>query len=204
MTFPYEIHITVQDVPNGNAFKRACEVIGVKPILLALQSKTNGTLKDVMTSSVVIGTIEDAHIESRRIEHALRSFQMYPIRRKIETIPWNPIVEVSNGPSNYFEAHISIEVNLVNGHLPRATKEQLREDCSLVDLHLSSNQFKNNTTTAVYMTTLREYDTTYDAFKNRTEAAIDFLEGRAWQIKSHVVEFAVFDSNVDHDKEWMK
>lgn len=203
MTYPYEIHITVQDVPNGNAFKRACEAIGVKPILLALQSNSNGTLKDVMTSSVVVGTIEEAHIESRRIESMLRSHQMYPIRRKIETVPWNPMVETSKGPSNYFEAHISIEVALVAGHLPRSTKEQLREDCASVALHLSSNQFKNNVETAVYMTTLREYDTSYAAFKERTENAIKFLESRAWLIKSHVVEYAVFDSNVQHDDQWM-
>lgn len=72
--YPYEIHITVQSVPNGNAFKRWCEELGVKPIMLALQSQSNGMLTDVMTSSVVVGTLEDAHIESRRIESGLRTY----------------------------------------------------------------------------------------------------------------------------------
>lgn len=202
--YPYEIHITVQSVPNGNAFKRWCEELGVKPIMLALQSQSNGMLTDVMTSSVVIGTLEDAHIESRRIESGLREHGLCTMRRKIETVPWNPMItETAQGPSNYFESHIAITVKKHNGKLPKATKASLAELCHSLDLHLSANQFKNDETHVVYMSTLREFGTTYEAFEVRTTAAIDSLTKAGYDIGRSRIEYAVWDSNVDHDDAWM-
>lgn len=202
--YPYEIHITVQSVPNGNAFKRWCEELGVKPIMLALQSQSNGMLTDVMTSSVVVGTLEDAHIESRRIESGLRVHSLCTVRRKIETVPWNPLItETVPGPSNYFESHIAISVKKYCGKLPKATKTELAEVCHSLGLHLSANQFKNDAEECVYMATLREFGTTYEAFKDRTNAAIESLEINKYNVLKSVTEYAVWDSNVDHDAAWM-
>lgn len=202
--YPYEIHITVMSVPNGNAFKRWCEELGVKPIMLALQSQSNGMLTDVMTSSVVVGALEDAHIESRRIELGLMAHGCCVIRRKIETVPWNPmIVEMTPGPSNYFESHIAITVKKYRGKLPAATKAQLAQVCHGLDLHLSANQFKNDDTSAVYMATLREFGTTYEPFKVRTSDAIDHLVEQGYDVQKSVTEYAVWDSNTQHDDKWM-
>lgn len=202
--YPYEIHITVQSVPNGNAFKRWCEELGVKPIMLALQSQSNGMLTDVMTSSVVVGTLEDAHIESRRIESGLRVHGLCTMRRKIETVPWNPMItETVAGPSNYFESHIAISVKKYSNKLPADTKSKLAEVCHSLDLHLSANQFKNDAESVVYMATLRQFGTTYDDFKDRTNAAIESLEINMYNVIKSVTEYAVWDSNVDHDSAWM-
>lgn len=204
MHYPYEIHITVQSVPNGNAFKRWCEELGVKPIMLALQSKSNGMLQDVMTSSVVVGTLEDAHIESRRIESGLRGYGLTTMRRKIETVPWNPlIVESEPGPSNYFESHIAISVRKYSGKLPKATKDELAAICHTLDLHLSANQLKNDVEECVYMATLRQFGTTYEAFKVRTDTAVESLEFSKYTVIKSVTEYAVWDSNVQHDDNWM-
>lgn len=203
--YPYEIHITVDTVPNGNAFKRWCQELNVKPIMLALQSQSNGMLTDVMTSSVVIGTLEDAHIESRRIESGLRAFGVSTIRRKIETVPWNPmIVETEPGPSNYFESHIAISVKKYkNNKLPKATKAHLANVCRDLGLHLSANQFKNDETAVVYMATLREFGTTYEAFKARTDLVVEDLMHVRYDVLKTVTEYAVWDSNTQHDDKWM-
>lgn len=202
--YPYEIHITVQSVPNGNVFKRWCEELGVKPIMLALQSQSNGMLQDVMTSSVIIGTLEDAHIESRRIESGLRSYGLCTVRRKIETVPWNPMItETEPGPSNYFESHIAISVKKYNGKLPKAAKTELAQVCHSLDLHLSANQFKNDALSVVYMATLREFGTTYEPFRQRTSDIMDALTKAGYDVQKSVTEYAVWDSNTQHDDKWM-
>lgn len=201
--YPYEIHITVCNAPSGNEFRRICAEINVKPIVLALQDRSNNALRDVMTSSVCIGDLEAAHVEARRIESGLRTYGLSPVRRKIETVPWNPLCELLVGPSNYFEAHVSICVPKYKNKVSNNAKCMMKEDCERLDLHVSSNMFKASDTDAVYMTTLREFGTSYEAFKTRTESAIAELQARQWNVVSHVIEYAVFDSNTQHDDEWM-
>lgn len=201
--YPYEIHITVCNAPNGNTFRHICATIGVKPIVLALQDRSNNALRDVMTSSVCVGDLEAAHVEARRIETGLRSHGLNPIRRKIETVPWNPLCETLIGSSNYFEAHISISVPKYKNKVSNNVKTMMKEDCERLELHVSSNMFKASEIDAVYMTTLREFGTSYEAFKARTEAAIAELQSRQWSVVSHVIEYAVYDSNTQHDDQWM-
>lgn len=172
--------------------------------MLALQSQRHGMLTDVMTSSVVVGTLEDAHIESRRIELGLMSYGVSVIRRKIETVPWNPMItETVPGSSNYFESHIAIRVKKHKGKLPKDTKVALATACRELDLHLSANQFKNDDVAVTYMATLREFGTTYEAFVERTNAAIDSLSSDKYNVIKSVTEYAVWDSNVDRDNAWM-
>ena len=205
-TYPYEIHITISDAPSGNEFRRACEEIGVKPVLIDLQLHATGHLRDVMTSSTIMGeSIMDAHHEAARVESEMGRRGWSPIRRKIETAPWNPLVEQhQNDEGKYFETHISIRVAKYRGKISTNTKTRLKAACQELGLHVSSNMFKSNPDYAIYMTTLREFGTTYDAFKKRTEDAIAQLEYMHWQVEKHVIEFALFDSNVAHDDEWMR
>lgn len=50
---PYEIHITVDNAPDGETFREICKVDGVKAVMLNLQTQPSTLIRDVMTSSTV-------------------------------------------------------------------------------------------------------------------------------------------------------
>lgn len=205
-TYPYEIHITISDAPSGNEFRRACEEIGVKPVLIDLQVHATGHLRDVMTSSTVHAeSLEGAHAEAHRVELEMGRRGWTPIRRKIETAPWNPLVEaLQTDADKYFETHLGIRVAKYRGKISTNTKTRLKAACQELGLHVSSNMFKSNPDYAIYMATLREFGTNAEAFTKRTEDVIAQLEYQHWQVEKHTIEFALFDSNIAHDDEWMR
>lgn len=67
---PFELHVTVrlrgdqEEAPQLDNFKQVCSALGVKPIILDLNSKS----KDVMTSSVIMTDTVGAYNEVTRIK----------------------------------------------------------------------------------------------------------------------------------------
>ena len=207
---PYEIHITVAGgvvedaAARLEAFKAACGEIGVKPLLIDLHNRVGGTIMlDTQTSSVHLGDNTSAILEVRRISDALTAKGFTVVREKVETVPWHPAAP-SDAHRNpvmpkdcYFESHFNIVVN--NERL-----EQLRGVCSYAEAHLSRNAFKRiSDTDFVMMATLRSYEGTFEQFKQRCQSLEQTLKSLGFDVPKTITEFSVYDTRVQHDREWI-
>lgn len=175
----YEIHVTVKAL-SIEKFKRACKSLNVKPIVLALQKDNT----DVMTSSKFVGDDESVFEELERITKGLERVGYTILRKKIESDPIH-LNAKNMTKDQYFETHIEVTPSRVNSIIAR-----------MYNAHISSNLFKENTV----MVTYRAYALDLDIFNRYADQlfrALDYTKGK------RVTEFALYDSNVDHDKEWL-
>lgn len=219
---PYEIHVTVgvdekyDGLVEIEHFKSTCQEIGVKPIILDLEMK-EGFIKDVMTSSKHFGDNRTAYEEANRIANKLTSFGYKVVRNKIETVPWHPAAPTFNTgepiPNGcYFESHIGVVI------LPEQ-KEDLQEfvqglndrctEAGIIELggtcKLSQNFFKKSKDGSkfVNMLTYRDNMTSRKKFENDVEAIKWSLERCGFEFEKVEVEYALYDTNVNHDSKWI-
>lgn len=211
---PFEIHVTVDTesfVYTGGLedFKSDCNEIGVKPIVLDLEMK-EGSLKDVMTSSKHFGDNRSAYEEANRIANKLTSFGYKVVRKKIETVPWHPAApviptgkEIPNGC--YFESHIGVVISpeekpyLENFVDDLNTRIELGGTCKL-----SQNFFKKSKDGSkfVNMLTYRDNMTCKEDFKKDVELIKFLLNENNFEFEKVEVEYAIYDTNVNHDAKW--
>ena len=219
---PYEIHVTVDvesySIKNGGLeeFKSDCVEIGVKPIVLDLEMK-EGTLKDVMTSSKHFGDNRTAYEEANRIANKLTSFGYKVIRNKIETVPWHPAAPTfSNGepiPNGcYFESHIGVVITPDQKQELQKFVEELNSGCTKagrIELggtcKLSQNFFKKSKDGSkfVNMLTYRDNMTCREDFEHDVDAIKWSLEEFDFYFEKVEVEYALYDTNVNHDSKWI-
>lgn len=196
----YEIHITVINVTPAE-FKQACHELGIKPIVLQLQSKSAGLIPDAMTSSKYSGSFVGAQAQSVEIAQALNDRGIETIRTKIETVPWNPLVLRSVGkPGTYFESHLALKINR---DVLSEKLSILKELCADFDLHLSRNVFKEFDDHIIQMATLREAVTTHEAFATRAKGIVDKINSVGIEVGKLELEFALLDTNEAHDGKWI-
>lgn len=207
---PYEIHLTVH-IPQGldseafsiDQFKASCSQLGVKPILLDLHLQEGAVFKDLMTSSTFMGNNKEAYEEMRRISEGLMNDGWAVVREKIETIPWHPAApskahqKPEMPPHCYFECHLNTLCN-------DDRYVELKRITTKHKAHLSKNAFKKfEDGTYTIMMTYRSYDDVYEDFKFDLEAIKDDLEYKKFEVEKEIVEFAIYDTKVSHDKEWI-
>jgi hypothetical protein len=197
----YEIHVTVR-TQEVQRFMDVCSEIRVKPIVLDLQKKGgSGSVQDVMTSSKITGTDFDAILENRMVSDALSSRGFEVVREKIETVPWHPkavVYDPDTDKDGYFEAHIPIIV------ASEDEKTFLSDTCQSQGLHLSRNPFKtfDNGTYVQFITLRRKVPV--DKFRQLVSATVlGFLRNGISISGSPEIEFALYDSNVNHDADWI-
>ena len=212
---PFEIHVTVnmtgyttdkgfkQDQLDVEAFKDVCKEIGVKPILLDLHLQEGAVIKDLMTSSVVMGDNRKAYCEMKRISTELSECGYDLIREKIETIPWHPAAPSDKHqnpvmpPSCYFESHL-------NTYCTEDIREDLARIASKHGAKMSSNVFKKfDDGSFTIMVTLRNYSDVFEKFKLQLEALKTDLANANFVVEKEIVEFSVFDTKVSHDSSWI-
>ena len=203
ISHPYEIHLTVSDVSRAE-FVEACAGVNVKPVMLELQSRSNGILADVMTSSTINGTRDDAMAEMMSISFRLQAtYGMAVTRYKLETVPWNPeVTDVGDRlPSQYFECHMAL-------HLPpNMTAMQIRDltqKCAANKLHLSRNVFKDAGEYVVHMATLRDHTASRQQFETDVSTTLNQFSEMGIVVGKHHIEFALLDTNPHHDRRWME
>lgn len=213
LSLPYEIHITVDIGKNFdlNKFKEICYEMNVKPILLELEISELEELQDVMTSSKHIGNNRSAYEECLKIQNLLENNNFKVIRTKIETVPWHPLAMMCvNGyiieNNLYFESHIAILVNLDE-------KVKLSELVNIINnknvltgkLKLSKNPFKkiNEDGRFIFMMTYRSYKNSYNYFSEELEIIKNELKDNNFKYQKIEVEFAIYDSNINHDFKWL-
>jgi NTP pyrophosphatase (non-canonical NTP hydrolase) len=226
---PFEIHITVDlesySIKNFGLeeFKSDCVEINVKPIVLDLEMK-EGTLKDVMTSSKHFGDNRSAYEEANRIANELTSLGYKVVRKKIETVPWHPAAPtfktgepIPNGC--YFESHIGVVISPEEKPYLEGLVEELNAGFfspsrgfsrpSQIELggtcKLSQNFFKKSKDGSkfVNMLTYRDSMTCKEDFERDVELIKFLLNEDKFGFEKVEVEYALYDTNVNHDAKWI-
>lgn len=195
----YEIHVTVK-TEEVNRFMDECGAIGVKPIVLDLQKQDGGSIQDVMTSSKLTGDDNDAWTRMKEISWYLQAKGFNVVREKIETVPWHPkaVVHDENSKEGYFETHIPVLVN-------PTYLDALKGIAERFNLHMSRNPFKvNEDGNFLQRLTLRE-STDLEDFQLSVSEAMNELHYHDFLAvtKFAEVEYALYDSNVNHDASWI-
>lgn len=202
----YEIHITV-NIDDGidiDKYRNDCSIIGVKPIILDLQSQ-DGTkvMDDVMTSSKIAGNNTEAFNEMKRISNSLSSLGYNVIREKIEAAYWHPNApfkefgDTKMPDGCYFECHFGVKCN--DEVLPILSS--IAKD---TDSHLSKNAFKvNEDGSYIIMLTFRSYDMMYEDFRAQLDLIISNLENERFIVEKEIVEFSIYDTRIKHDQKWL-
>lgn len=218
---PYEIHVTVDTSENFfecdiDGFKSKCQEIDVKPIILDLEMK-EGTLKDVMTSSKHFGDNRTAYEEANCIANKLTSFGYKVVRNKIETVPWHPAAPtfktgepIPNGC--YFESHIGVVISPDEKEALQEFVQGLNDRCTEAGrieiggtCKLSQNFFKKSKDGSkfVNMLTYRDNMTCREDFEHGVEAIKWSLDKCGFEFEKVEVEYALYDTNVNHDSKWI-
>lgn len=200
---PYELHITVSEAPDVEAFRQACHAAGVKPILLDLQTHSSAVIKDVMTSSVVFGTNTEALAAIEAQAKVLEAHGLKVVRKKIETVPWHPAAPsrlhaVPVMPKDcYFECHFGIK--LQKGE----DSNKLKELAGTLNCHMSSNTFKRAKDYVVVMLTYRDYQGPYEDVAEAVQRIGARLRAAGYYVDKEIIEFSLYDTKVHHDAVWL-
>lgn len=199
---PYEIHVTIKSTKDIEYFKKICQELEVKPIILDLQ-----VMSDYMTSSVFMGNNGEAIREVERISKGLKDKGFDVLREKVETVPWHPAAPREKDqhpimPDNcYFECHLAVKLH----ENQQEELENLIQDVGKegMRLHKSRNIFKKYIDGQItQMLTYRLYDKTYEEFK----ANIQILEQKIktiFNLDKIIIEFSVYDTKISHDQKWV-
>lgn len=180
----YEIHITVD---KSEGFLEACNEIGVKAITLDLGE---GVEQQVMTSSTYKDTDVFNELYSQQAHFLENGFEVK--RMKIETVPWHPVAKNPN-ETQYFETHFGIEFP----HNRAILKELAKNN----DCHFSRNLMKIGERKRQMMT-FRSYGSFEEHEEKVSEIKKNLLNIK-YKIDRVVTEFALYDSNISLDKEWI-
>lgn len=232
LPFEIHITVNTSDEWDGKAtlfgfeiehFRNTCDEIGVKPIVLDLEIK-EGSIKDVMTSSKHFGDNRSAYEEANRIANELTSFGYKVVRKKIETVPWHPAAPtfktgepIPNGC--YFESHIGVVISPEEKPYLEGLVEELNAGFispsrgfsrpSQIELggtcKLSQNFFKKSKDGSkfVNMLTYRDSMTCKEDFERDVELIKFLLNEDKFGFEKVEVEYALYDSNVNHDSKWI-
>ena len=200
---PFEIHVTF-GITNQTieGFKNACNQIGVKPIVIDLENQGETVMRDVMTSSVVYGGNLEAILAIQEIRNHLEGEHGYVWKRsKVETIPWHPMAPQSYSDTMpgdcYFEAHVGCIVT------SEEDKEFLQHFAQETGSHLSRNPFKKlDDGSYINMVTLRRTQGCLEDFDKDLKEMTDWLDRQGIEYKKVEREFAVYDTNINHDFLW--
>jgi hypothetical protein len=201
---PYELHITVAEAPDVDAFRLACADAEVKPILLDLQTRSNDVIRDAQTSSVVFGKNTDALSALERQAKVLESHGLTVVRKKIETVPWHPAAPSLKHAAPvmpkdcYFECHFGVKTQ------DGAQTELLRALARQLGCHLSRNVFKRSGNNVVVMLTYRDYEGPYERVTEAVQHIGASLRNAGYDVDKEIVEFSLYDTKVHHDAAWLK
>lgn len=187
----YEIHITVGNILNTEKFKADCSYIGVKPIIIETENKSEKE-NQVMTSSKHSG---ESHFRTLdNICSALVGWGYDVVRKKVEIYPQHK----RNKDFKYYESHIRLK-------LPKGfDRSQLVDLCNANEFHLSKNLFKQDAEYDYQMCTFRSSDLTFWEFKNRINGFKSHLLSSKIVFDKIEIEECIYDTNEKIDSKWLK
>lgn len=177
----FESHITIEVTSEVDVekFKKICEELKVKHIIINLGSDTP---KQVMTSHTFRSTTLKSAIEVvKEQSNTLQVVGFKVLREKLEAEP-RCVTELGL-PYHYAETHLLFETSKLVGKVLPAC------------IHKSSNEFKEGFTFLTYRTTKDIDSELLELFKE-----FPFLSLFSNKLE---IEYAVYDSNEDLDAKWM-
>ena len=213
------------DIFDIDKFKNDCSDINVKPIVIDLEINDGSITKDVMTSSKHFGDNRTAYEESERICSELRSKGFRVLRNKIESVPWHmqaPSIlttdkEIPNGC--YFESHIGVSIqpsdkikldnfvkSLPDIYITNYNKLGDKLKSLSGSAKLSQNFFKksNDGSSFINMLTYRSNKCGRYKFEDEVNDIKELLSMNDFTYEKVEIEYAVYDTNVNHDSKWIK
>jgi hypothetical protein len=196
---PHELHVTVAaETTDPNKFRNACSELGVKSHIIFNKMPGSESVTDYLTGSEIIGSSVEAYMKLGRISCSLREAGLEVVREKIETTPWHPNAPKTSldrlNDGNYFECHFTLP-DLTTIHGFRA-------------LHWGGVPFLMSTTErkqqeGLLLATMRHYISTAGEFCRNVDEIHQALEQQIGKITKPTVEFSLYDSNSDHDNQWI-
>ncbi len=196
----YELHITVAQTVDLEAFKQFCYQAGIKALVIDLGAELP---VQPMTCSRITASFSDAMLEAAKLRDILTNAGFVVTRVKLEAAPWNSGVPESDiqaqkAPSgNYFEHHTKLK-------LPKTANLRLLEMlCESNNAHLSRNAFKVFTDgSQERLITQRHYGLGFASASLRFNAFLEVLKSFDFKVEKTVSEYCVFDSNLELDAGW--
>jgi hypothetical protein len=212
--YPHEIHITVDPTSDPSRFEQTCKDLHLKPVLVKNIAKNKQVYTDLLTSQTLMSNSAVAMQTMAKTALALESRGYKIVRKKIETAPTHITVPtIDNGfPATeasvtYFESHIKV-VELIDGEFP---EDRIEVSAALghimranPKIHLSVTYAEAFAKIKSFIFTIRDRNTVLEVFKNQVETFSRTLSGCGFHTRSPEIEFAIYDSNINHDLEWMK
>lgn len=192
---PFEIHITVDKNTDPETFKRVCLENDIKPLFIDNHTPSGNPIRDMMTRSIVKGTIEDAGNEIFRVSITLLNAGIKSIRSKVETVPWiyDQVKDFSSEQNvPYFETHIEI----LNSNFEISDIVKIARKYGG---YVSQNISKSN----VVMMTFRLDHIDEIGFRIYAKRMREILESSGFELGREIIELTFHDDNKAHDDEWM-
>ena len=199
----YESHVTVTGA-DVDAFKSACSELGVRPLLIELQSRVGGVYEQLMSSNEYEASSPGAAIDAAVVlggQFVDRGFSVS--RVKVETVPENPIVPThkNGGPfseGQYLETHFKTETTEYDAL--RAAAVLAQRLSYNVKVHVSRSAWSS---THRYLTMRsRQHLETHRIMEDFVRGIV--VLGYGLTVTKETTECGVHDSNHSLDAEWTR
>ncbi len=192
----FEIHLTTQPLSPSQvpAFKRFCQQIAAKPILIELSNGQHA--QQPMISKVL--SCSDRATYTKGLEELQQAFANahYPISRSKVEVPLDQAAAVQQlfpeYPRGYYEWH---------GKVNFQHEEELRAICLRHQAHLSRNALKSQQDSRFI--TIRDYSGAAENIQTRVAKLKAELLSQRWSFSKEEFEYCLFDSNVNLDRGWI-
>lgn len=192
----YEFHVTLENA-DKELFKSFCYVNKIKPIILDIQTKDgNSIYEEVMTSNT---------LNLKSDYEALK--YLYELSSKLKKNGFNVIREKIECETNHKDVNKLLKSRYLESHLNVFIENSkplfdIKNICSKYNIHLSKNINKVQDNGYTLMVTYRE-NCKLHLFKrklNKIKKEIcDY-----YIIEKEVIEYALYDTNLNYDKKWTK
>lgn len=193
MLIPFEIHITLTDLPVTRTaeFVTSCAAQNAKPMLIELEQ--GAFQRQPMLSKVVEDTsLNQALAHAHQLAGVLQQQLFTATRIKIEIPAADAAGYVQRGGEGlYYEWH---------GKVHYRQPEDLLVLCLAHQVHLSANALRNQA--EVRFVTLRETGT-YAVFESRLQQLVRALAEKGWPVIKQQAEYCIYDNNIQLDTGWL-
>jgi hypothetical protein len=194
MTIPFEIHITIGDLPisREQAFIAACQEQAAKPLIIELSQGEH--MHQPMLSKVIyaegLGEVLD-HAKDISQDFSSQDFSVQRLKIEVPSFHHELFSNEDSSFERYFEWHGKIELR---------EKAQLLSLCEVHKVHLSRNSLKNEA--QIRFVTLREFGT-QQHFERRLQTLTQALTQGGWPIIKQQAEYCIYDNNTFLDAGWL-
>lgn len=196
---PHELHVTVHpETTDPELFSQACKDLGVKAHKIYNETPHGELTIDYLTGSEFYGRSSQVFAEMGRIAAGLGSSGLHVVRQKVETTPWHPMTPKTSldrlDTGQYFECHFTLpDLPTIHGF----------KFMNWGNVPFLISTTDNKKKAGLVFATMRHYISTAGEFCDNVEKIHEALTWQIGEVAMPTVEFSLYDSNPDHDKDWI-